>query len=212
MKKILSLAALLSAALAFISCGDKEPVTPGYGIDAPDLVLDFDKSVIQASNSDVVTFRAFYKGEDVSASSTLCMIEGSEYVPMTSMTFSTSTVGDYVFQAAHGTSKSDIVKISAISKAIPQAPADSEPQNTSFVHRTFFNQHTGATCPNCPFMTYLLKKTLTDEFKDKVVLASIRNFDGDPSFAQIPNPSGSAPFLHIDYKETYLYNAGAPGL
>ena len=213
MKKIMTSAALLfAAALAFISCGDKDPVTPGYGISVPDLVLDFDKSVIQASGSDAVTFRAFYKGQDVSASSTLFLVEGTKYTPMSSMTFSATKEGSYTFQVAHGTSKSDVVKISAISEEIPQAPADSKPQSTNFVHRTFFNQHTGATCPNCPFMTYLLRKTLTDEVKDKVVLASIRNYDGDPAFAQIPNPSGSAPFLHIDYNETYLYNAGAPGL
>ena len=213
MKKIMTSAALLfAAALAFISCGDKEPVTPGYGISVPDLVLDFDKSVIQASGSDAVTFRAFYKGQDVSASSTLFLVEGGKYTPMSSMTFSASKEGSYTFQVAHGTSKSDVVKISAISKAIPQAPADSKPQSANFVHRTFFNQHTGAGCPNCPFMTYLLKKTLTEDVKDKVVLAALRNYGGEAGFASVQNPGGGWPFLHIDYNETYLYNGGEAGL
>ena len=213
MKKIMTSAALLfAAALAFISCGDKDPITPGYGIKSPDLVLDFDKSVIQASGNDVVTFRAFKKGQDVSASSTLFLVEGETYTPMTSMTFSVSKEGSYTFQVAHGPSKSDVVKISAISKAFPQAPTDGEPQSTDFVHRTFFNQHTGAGCPNCPFMTYLLKKTLTGEVKDKVVLASLRNYSGEAGFASVPNPGGGWPFLHIDYNESYLYNAGEAGL
>lgn len=213
MKKILISAALLfAAALAFISCGDKDPVTPGYGINVPDLVLDFDKSVISASGSDVVTFRAFNKGADVSASSTLFLVEGTKYTPMTSMTFSTSKEGRYTFQVAYGTAKTDQVTISAISKSIPPAPADSKPQSTDFVHRTFFNQHTGANCPNCPFMTYLLKKTLTDDVKDKVVLAALRNYGGETGFATVQNPGGSWPFLHIDYNETYLYNGGEAGL
>ena len=213
MKKILSFAALLfAAALAFISCGDKDSTTPGYGIRIPDLVLDFDKSVIQASGNDAVTFRAFYKGQDVSASSTLFLVDGQNYTPMSSMTFSASKVGNYTFQVAHGTSKSDFVKISAISKSIPKAPADSKPQNTSFVHRTFLNQHTGSECPNCPFMTFLLKKTLTDDVKDKVVLASVRNYAGEAGFASVPNPASSWPYLHIDYAENCVYNAGTTAL
>ena len=194
MKKIMTSAALLfAAALAFISCGDKDPITPGYGINIPDLVLDFDKSVIQASGNDVVTFRAFKKGQDVSASSTLFLVEGETYTPMTSMTFSVSKEGSYTFQVAHGPSKSDVVKISAISKAFPQAPTDGEPQSTDFVHRTFFNQHTGAGCPNCPFMTYLLKKTLTGEVKDKVVLASLRNYSGEAGLKALIERRTSSP-------------------
>ena len=214
MKKILTSAALLIvAALAFISCGDKDSTAPGSGVNIPDLVLDFDKSVIQASGNDVVTFRAFFKGEYVSASSTLFMVEGKNYTPMTSMSFSASKVGNYTFQVAHGTSKSDFVKISAISKEIPKAPADSKPQSTDFVHRTFLNQHTGAECPNCPFMTFLLKKTLTDEVKDKVVLASVRNYGGEsPTFANVPNPASSWPYLHVDYAENCVYNAGSAAL
>ena len=214
MKKILTSAALLfAAALAFISCGDKDSTVPGYSVNVPDLVLDFDKSVIQASGNDVVTFRAFFKGEDVSASSILFLVEGKNYTPMTSMSFSASKVGNYTFQVAYGTSKSDFVKIAAISKEIPKAPADSKPQSTDFVHRTFLNQHTGAECPNCPFMTFLLKKTLTDEVKDKVVLASIRNYAGEaPTFANVPNPASSWPYLHIDYAENCVYNAGTAAL
>ena len=213
MKKILTSAALLfAAALAFISCGDKDSTAPGYGVNIPDLVLDFDKSVIQASGNDVVTFRAFFKGEDVSASSSLFLVEGKNYTPMTSMSFYASKVGNYTFQVAYGTSKSDFVKIAAISREIPKAPADSKPQSTDFVHRTFLNQHTGAECPNCPFMTFLLKKTLTDDVKDKVVLASVRNYGGETGFASVPNPASSWPYLHIDYAENCVYNAGTAAL
>ena len=213
MKKILASAALLfAAALAFVSCEEQEQAAPGYGVNIPDLVLSFDKSVIQASGNDVVNFRAFFKGEDVSASSSLFLVEGNNYKPLTSMSFSASKVGNYTFQVAHGTSKSDFVKISAISKEIPKAPADSKPQSTDFVHRTFLNQHTGAECPNCPFMTFLLKKTLTDELKDKVVLASVRNYGGETGFASVPNPASSWPYLHIDYAENCVYNAGTTAL
>jgi len=108
--------------------------------------------------------------------------------------------------------KSDFVAINAISRSIPSAAKDNEPSNTSFVRRTFFNQHTGADCPNCPFMTYLIKRTLNDEVKDKVVLASVRNYAGEVDFANVPNPVSSWPYLHIDYDTTYPYNGTVDGL
>ena len=183
MKKVLSITVLLLAALAFISC-DKDGGPEGHSVKVSDLVLDFDKSVIQASGDDYVTFKVFYKGEDVSSSADLFLIKGEkDYKWLNSKSFSVSSLGEYTFQAAYGAEVSDVVKIKAISWAFPAAPADPAPANTSFVHRTFFNQHTGAQCQNCPFMTYLLKKTLTDDVKDKVVLASIRNFSGESGFA-----------------------------
>lgn len=212
MKKVLSITVLLLAALAFISC-DKDGGPEGHSVKVSDLVLDFDKSVIQASGDDYVTFKVFYKGEDVSSSADLFLIKGEkDYKWLNSKSFSVSSVGEYTFQATYGAEVSDVVKIKAISWAFPAAPADPAPANTSFVHRTFFNQHTGAQCQNCPFMTYLLKKTLTDDVKDKVVLASIRNFSGESGFASIPNPISSWPYLEIDHVASYPYNASESGL
>lgn len=212
MKKVLSITVLLLAALAFISC-DKEGGTPSHSVKVADLVLDFDKSVIHASGSDCVNFRVFYRGEDVSSSAELFHIKGEkDYEPLTSMSFPAPSVGEYTFQAAYGAATSDRVTIKAISWAFPAAPADAAPANTSFVHRTFFNQHTGAQCSNCPFMTYLLKKTLTDDVKDKVVLASIRNFSGESGFASIQNPISQWPYLEIDHVTSYPYNASETGL
>ena len=212
MKKVLSITVLLLAALAFISC-DKDGGPEGHSVKVSDLVLDFDKSVIQASGDDYVTFKVFYKGEDVSSSADLFLIKGEkDYKWLNKKSFSVSSVGEYTFQAAYGAEVSDVVKIKAISWAFPAVPADPAPANTSFVHRTFFNQHTGAGCRFCPFMTYLLKKTLTDDVKDKVVLASIRNFGGESGFASIPNPTGNWPYLEIDHVKSYPYNKHESGL
>lgn len=211
MKKILSFAALLfAAALVFVSCEEKEQAAPGYGINIPDLVLSFDKGVIRASGNDVVTFRAFYKGQDVSASSTLFLVDGQNYTPMSSMTFSAPKVGNYTFQVAYGTSKSNFVKIAAISKEIPKAPADSKPQSTDFVHRTFFNQFTGVECPNCPYMVYLLDRTLVDGYKDKVVLAAIRNYSSKEKGFASPLRPAYYPYLQIDYSTWYSHEGGDP--
>jgi hypothetical protein len=209
--KAIMAAVLVSAAL--ISCSGEGSGSGGTNLNVNDLVLTFDKSVINSNGNDVVTFRAYYKGAEVSAAdgARFFRIEGGRLTPLSSPTFSATEDGTYSFQAGYKTGFSDIVNISAISKPIPAAPAD-DPSGKSFVHRTFFNQHTGANCGFCPQMTALLKKTLADEtVKDKVVLATLRNYSGEVGFANVPCPGGW-PTLDIDYTETYPYNGTDQGL
>lgn len=211
MKNIKTIMAFLSAAVIMSSCGEDVVEVGGMGVKMDGVVLTFDKSVIQADGSDAVSFKVYYQGSDVTGQATVFKVDGSKY-EQTGSVFSTDQVGNYSFQAAYKAGKSDFVAINAISREIPSAAKDNEPSNTSFVRRTFFNQHTGADCPNCPFMTYLIKRTLTDEVKDKVVLASVRNYAGEVDFANVPNPVSSWPYLHIDYDTTYPYNGTVDGL
>lgn len=211
MKTISKIFTLLSVLMFMSSCGEDVIESGGMGVKMDGVVLAFDKSVIQANGSDAVTFKVYYQGSDVTDQATVFKVSGSKYEQAGSV-FSTDKTGEYSFQAAYKAGKSDLVAISAISRDIPAAPKDGEPANTSFVHRTFFNQHTGSQCPNCPFMTYLIKKTLTDDVKDKVVLASLRNYSGEAGFASVPNPVNSWPYLHIDYSDTYPYNGTVDGL
>lgn len=214
MKTVFKIFTLLAAVVFSASCGE-ENVQGGGSVAQKDLVVSFDKSVIQASGNDVVTFRIYYKGKEVSDQQDVFLYKvtgKNSYELMTSRSFSTTVLGQHSFQVGYLTLKSDVLTISAIERPIPAAPADGEPNNTSFVHRTFFNQHTGSQCPNCPFMTYLLRQTLNDEVKDKVVLASVRNYTGENGFASIPNPANSWPYLHIDFTDTYPYNGSVDGL
>lgn len=212
MKAIIKLFAAVSASLLIFACEESEIVDGGgVGVKMEGLVLSFDKSVIKSDGNDVVTFSAYYNGENVNDDVAFFILSGTEYIPI-DRTFSTDKNGEYSFQAAYKTTYSDVVSISAISRDIPAAATDLQKSNTSFVRRTFFNQHTGSQCPNCPFMTYLIKKTLTDDVKDKVVLASLRNYSGEAGFASVPNPASSWPYLHIDYADTYPYNGSVDGL
>ncbi|MBE6214855.1 MAG: Omp28-related outer membrane protein [Bacteroidales bacterium] len=211
MKNIKTIMAFLSAVVIMSSCGEDVVEVGGMGVKMDGVVLTFDKSVIQADGSDAVSFKVYYQGSDVTGQATVFKVDGSKY-EQTGSVFSTDQVGNYSFQAAYKAGKSDFVAINAISRSIPSAAKDNEPSNTSFVRRTFFNQHTGADCPNCPFMTYLIKRTLNDEVKDKVVLASVRNYAGEVDFANVPNPVSSWPYLHIDYDTTYPYNGTVDGL
>ena len=205
MKTINRIIFFLTAMAVLVACGEKIEAGGGFGVKMDGLILTFNKSVIKADNNDIVTFKAYYDGKDVTGDVTFYKVEGKTY-DLVPGTFSTDQVGEYTFQAAYKTTYSDVATISAISKDIPEAAKDVKPSSTSFVRRVFFNQHTGAQCPNCPFMTYLLKKTLTGDVKDKVVLASLRNYAGEVGFANVPNPANAWPYLHIDYKTTFPYN------
>lgn len=216
MNRILKLASLLSIAAAMLLSCEKTPVVGGQSsIKIPDLGVSFDKNVIR-NNGETVTLKAHYKGEDVSDKATFYqVIEGEDFPqPISSRVFSSNTVGKYSFQVSYLTSFSDVVTISVVDQEIPDKVADPQPANTSFVHRTFFNQHTGAGCGYCPGMSRLLKETLADEtIKNKVVLAAVRSYSGgEAGFASVPCPKSSWPFLHIDYATSYDYNKPKNGL
>ncbi len=46
---------------------------------------------------------------------------------------------------------------------IPELPSDPQAGNTSFRHRIMLLQHTGAECPNCPYLMTSLKELAEDE-------------------------------------------------
>ena len=212
MKTIFKIFITLFAVVGLASCGDDTTGGSGFGVKVDGVVLTFDKSVIQANGSDMVTFRAFYKDSEVTDQASFFKVNASGKLEAMGTTFTADQVGVYNFKAAYKTSESDQVSVSAISREIPTAPKDDEKSNTSFVHRAFFNQHTGSQCPNCPFMTHLIKKTLVDGYEDKVVLAALRNYSGEAGFASVPNPASSWPYLHIDYASNFPYNGTVANL
>ncbi|MBE6251184.1 MAG: Omp28-related outer membrane protein [Bacteroidales bacterium] len=212
MKTIVRYFVTFMAIAAVLSCGEKEPVGGGgLGVNMEGAVLGFDKNVIKADGSDKVTFTAYYDGNNVDGSATVYIKnESGKFVP-TGKTFSTDKVGDYYFKLMYKTNQSEIVTISAISREIPAAVADPQPGKTSFVHRTFFNQFTGADCPNCPYMVHLINQALEDGYDDKVVVAAIRNYNNtEAGFANIPCPGSGYPYLHIDYATSYNHAGGSP--
>ena len=202
---------LVMALVAVLSCGEKEQPAGGLGVKIEGAVLGFDKNVIKADDNDQVTFTAYYDGNNVDDQATIYTKgKSGKFDTRVGKTFSTDTPGNYEFIVQYKTNKSDVVTITAITRDIPSAVADPQPSKTSFVHRTFFNQFTGANCGFCPFMTHLLDQTLTNGYEDKVVLAEIRNYDStESSFANVPNSGGGFPYLLIDYANSFDHNQGS---
>lgn len=195
---------IMAAMTLMAACGDDsiDPVG-GLGVKMDGLLLTFDKSVVQVSGDNQVTFTAFYNGNDVSSETVFYKVSDGKSERI-ERTHKLDQTGTYTFWAAYKTVKTENVTVSAIDREIPAAEQDPQSGSTSFVHRSFFNQHTGSSCVWCPFMTHLLHKTMKDGYEDKVVLASIRS--GESGFPTVNNPSGSLPYLHIDYSTDYDHN------
>ena len=208
---LLTLTAVMS-----VSC-ERETVDEGtgVGVKVPDLAVAFNKNVIR-NNGETATLKAYYKGEDVTDEAYFFQFLPGKDVPqqMTTNVFSSTEVGEYHFQAAYLTSTSAMVSVNVVDREIPEPLKDESAGNTSFVHRTFLNQHTGAGCGYCPGMTKLLKETLVGDVEDMAVLAALRTYGGgEAGFAAVPNPSNGYPFLHIDYDDSYDFSKGtAEGL
>lgn len=217
MKFITKTASLLALAAAMLISCEKDPAdnSTGVGVKVPDLAVAFNKNVIR-NNGETATLTAYYKGENVTDKASFFQYVPGNNIPqqMNSNVFSSNEVGEYNFQVAYLTSKSPMVSINVVDQEIPQALKDDQASNTSFVHRTFLNQHTGSACGYCPGMTKLLKETLVGDVEDKAVLAALRNYSGgEAGFANVPNPTTRWPFLHIDYADNYDFSEGtAEGL
>lgn len=214
MNWILKTTSLLAVVAAMLVSCEKEPLKPSNSVtvNVPDLAVAFDKNVIR-NNGEVAKLTAYYKGEDVSDKAQFFQILPGQTMPqlMSGREFSATEVGKYSFQVAYLTSTSAIVSVTVVDREIPARLDDPQTSSTSFVHRAFLNQHTGAGCGYCPGMTKLLKETFVDGQKDKVVIAALRTYGGgEAGFAMVPNPSNAYPFLHIDYIDTYDFNRGTP--
>lgn len=204
LKKYVTLVAL---SLITLSCGD-EKSKGGEGVFTEDLVVSFDRNVIMNDGNQRAVLRAYYKGQDVSETASFYMGPGTiDDVLMTSRSFSNTVVGEYKFWASYAGEVSQTVSVKVTDLEIPSSVTDPQPNNADFVHRVFLNQHTGAGCKYCPYMTRFLREALDDEVKEMVVLSVLRNFGGpEPGFANVKNPTGNWPYMTFDNIRAYDYD------
>jgi hypothetical protein len=131
--------------------------------------------------------------------------------------FTATKPGEYKFYADYGAlstyRKNDsdcYFVIKAINVAVPETPADSQPQSTSFVHRAFLTQYTGTGCGFCPLMIKVLREVASaDLIPQKAVHAAVHSYQaGDPAFISAPKV-GNYPFLTVDLVQGFNADQGA---
>lgn len=228
MKSIFKYASLLMAAVMLFSCqGTIDPSQDGPG-DGPDpvdptptpenltLKLMSDRNLLQA-NVDVATLTVTLGDEVITEDVTI--YDGDfKVVDLKDFKFVAPAAGDYVFWASYGTYNSEEISIRAIDVPIPETPADSKPESTSFKARVLMTEFTTTGCAYCPNMKTLLHNALEDaSVADKVVLTACHsgliNGKPDPAFVKTTlddfcNVSG---FPNVNFDMYYSfgnYNVG----
>ena len=205
MKKVLSFASLLVAAVMLISCnenGDKP-------INATGISLSCDKDVIKCDGSDYSELTVVADDGTVITDEVTFYDGEMNEVAIDDFKFSTTKEGTYTLWANYKTFNSQQVQIRAINADVPEVANDPQPSGTSFAKKVFLNQFTGTGCGYCPSMVY----TLNDAFKkgdlyDMVVLAASHSYNNtDPAYISAPNAGhfgGSGyPYLAIDMAQGY---------
>lgn len=97
--------------------------------------------------------------------------------------YSTTTAGSrsfWISYKSNNTIKTPLT-VTAVDFEIPTRPADPQPANLQFKHRSMIIQFTGLGCGYCPFMIAALRNVLTDEvYSSEAVLAAVHTYQGDP--------------------------------
>ncbi len=223
MKNIFKIASLLAAAVMLFACDKEQTQNGGEGGGEGSLQIISDKDVIQANGQDAATVKVMFDGKDVTAESVL-YDENDNEVILVDGKFTASAVGEYRFYANYGTittfdksaDDNGLYVIKAIDVAVPTAAKDDEPENLSFVHRTFLTQYTGTGCGYCPYMIKQLRELMADKtIPEKAVLAAAHSGynAADPAAINAPKaPGGSYPFLQVDLAYGYTHNTGIKAL
>ncbi len=225
MKKFFGLMVAAAALVLGVAC-DTVEVGSTSATDSS-LVVELSKSIILANGEDAATIKVWYKGEDVTAESTVYNVSDNRMNAdlSTTFTYTSSTVGKYSFYVSYLTynTKENPSSITALNE-VPGSmkDEDSDAQNTSFLHRSMLIRYTGTQCPNCPYMEKALEALVEDaNYTDKVNIASIHSYsDADPLNVKSPGAAlvssywlgiSSYPSLVIDLmrKNGYVVAEGA---
>lgn len=133
---------------------------------------------------------------------------GTEYLLLA---YSPNAAGTRSFWVGYKTknTRETPISITAVASDIPSRPADAEPENTDFVHRTLFTQFTGTWCGYCPYMIVAFHDMLEDEeYNDKFVHTAVHGKDSfattlsdGKDLASILNTSGGYPYVLVNLKD-----------
>lgn len=204
MKKILSIASLLAAAVMLISCEEEDKPINATGIS-----LSCDKDVIKCDGNDGSTLTVVTDDGTVIKDGVTFYDGDMNEVAVSDFKFRTAKEGTYVLWAAYKTFNSQQVTIRAINADVPSVVTDPKPNSTSFARRVFITQFTGTGCGFCPSMIYTMRGALAkDGLKDKTVLAAVHSYNNnDPAYLSSPqagNFGGKGyPYLAIDMAVGY---------
>ncbi len=142
------------------------------------LELKASSEYLVADGEDQITFTVLGDGKDITSQATI--YDNKTMKEVKDGIFSTTTPGTYTFWAAVGTQYTEKIKITALEHAVPQIPADPQPENFNFAQRTLLTYFTGTGCPNCPTMSSIIKTVANDpNYSDKFLMGAHHSYTAD---------------------------------
>ncbi len=209
MKLFRYLLILAVAAFAGVSC-DKEQGDNYDPSNAKTVIIRPSNSILVADGKDRMYFSVIADGHDVTHLATFYQVFEDYDEPLSGNWFSTTLVGKYKFWATvEGvpTEKIKWIEIEAMEGKLPDAPVDSQKNNTSFVHRTLITKFTGTKCLACPNLIRAMELLEQDDSYDgKYVVAACHSFgNGSPINTDSPLPNSFSvknyPTVYVDNKD-----------
>lgn len=201
MKKILSFASLLAAAVMLISCEETKPDNP---VTATGITLKCDKDVIKCDGTDASTLTVVTDDGTVVKEGVTFFDGDMNEIIVPDFKFTATEEGTYKIWAAFKTFNSQQITIQAVNADVPGVAADPKPSNTSFAKKVFLTQFTGTGCGYCPLMVQAMNTAFDKgDLRNDVVIAACHSYNNnDPAY--IANPAAGAfggqgyPYLAVD--------------
>ena len=165
-------------------------------------------SIYDAANDTKVFDKAIYEGNSVGSEFSFTVVEGKDGVAHTLLAYSPNEVATKSFWVSYKTknTRETPVAITSVNTLIPSRPADSQPANTNFLHRTLFTQFTGTWCGYCPYMIAAFHNMLVDyNYNNKFVHTAVHGGDkfattlsDGRDMATLLNKSGGYPYVLVN--------------
>jgi hypothetical protein len=200
MKFIKYIFAVLALALGMAAC---DPVDQGG-----ELKIKTDKLYIQANGKDVAKLTVTQGEKDITEK--VQFYQGTTPITLTNGQFTTTTTGTFEIWAEYNAEITEKITLTALAVAVPETPADPQPQSTSFKRRILLTQFTGTGCKFCPAMKTTIKEVLSDEtVGNKVVKTAAHTFNSsDPAYLESPldDAMGISNYPWVVFDMAYGFN------
>ena len=165
-------------------------------------------SIYDAANDTKVFDKAIYEGNSVGSEFSFTAVEDKDGKMHTLLAYSPNEVATKSFWVSYKTknTRETPVAITSVNTLIPSRPADSQPANTNFLHRTLFTQFTGTWCGYCPYMIAAFHNMLVDyNYNNKFVHTAVHGGDkfattlsDGRDMASLLNKSGGYPYVLVN--------------
>lgn len=168
MKQLIYFLSFILLAGVFAGCSDTGEEQP-----VKSLLLTASKTTLQANGKEQITFTVTHNGTDVTKKATIWQLAGTSETEteIKEATFSTTTAGDYRFEARYQEEVSNVVSVTATT---PPAPTVEK-----YYRKVCIMKTTGTECSFCPEAERQLEVMMQLGFPNRMVVMAFHGYSND---------------------------------